>query len=376
MPTTPDQRLPPDPPVIRPEAGLIGRVWHWARYVFGLGLGGLAIWAVMGKSDELSGASHYLAHMRWGWVVIAAVAEATSYVSFASMQRRLLSAGGVGVPIAPMTGITMASNAIQNSLPAGLVLASAYNFRQYRRWKADDVLSAWVVIAMAALSMLTLSVLAAAGLGAAASTGSALDLVSAIVGTTVFALLVVVVWSKRAFLIVHAARLVRLSQRLFHRPAGDPHQVVDDILDRMAAVTPSRRQWAWAVMFAFGNWMGDMACLTLAFLAVGAGVPWDGLLLAYTAAQLATTLPITPGGLGVVEGSLTVALVAFGGPQASTVAAVLLYRVLSYWVMMPVGWSAWGALAWAGRRQKAASPEPLPATAGAPAMRSATRRKR
>ena len=40
--------------------------------------------------------------------------------------------------------------------------------------------------------------------------------------------------------------------------------------------------------------------------AVHAPVPWRGILLAYGAGQLAVNLPVTPGGLGVVEGSLTV----------------------------------------------------------------------
>ena len=62
-----------------------------------------------------------------------------------------------------------------------------------------------------------------------------------------------------------------------------------------------------------GSWTAR--CLALSFLALGAGMPWKGLLLAYGAAQLAANLPITPGGLGVVEGSLTIALVAFGGPS-------------------------------------------------------------
>jgi uncharacterized protein (TIRG00374 family) len=74
---------------------------------------------------------------------------------------------------------------------------------------------------------------------------------------------------------------------------------------------------------------------------------------------LATTLPITPGGLGAVEGSLTVALVTFGGAQASTVAAVLLYRLISFWLVVPVGWVAWSALAVAGRgRRKVLAPTP------------------
>jgi uncharacterized protein (TIRG00374 family) len=82
----------------------------------------------------------------------------------------------------------------------------------------------------------------------------------------------------------------------------------------------------------------------VAFAAVGAGVPWRGLLVAYGAAQVAANLPITPGGLGVVEGSLTVALVAFGGSTAQTVAAVLLYRILNFWVVLPLGWGAWVGL--------------------------------
>ncbi|MGH9054744.1 MAG: lysylphosphatidylglycerol synthase transmembrane domain-containing protein, partial [Acidimicrobiales bacterium] len=125
-------------------------------------------------------------------------------------------------------------------------------------------------------------------------------------------------------------------------------------LDRVAAIDPSRTDWARAVTMSVCNWLADCACLTLSFIAVGAGVPWHGLLLAYGAAQLAAVLPITPGGLGVVEGSLTVALVTFGGGKASTVAAVLLYRLISFWLVLPVGWGSWGMLALAGRRRRPA----------------------
>ncbi|MGH9208376.1 MAG: lysylphosphatidylglycerol synthase transmembrane domain-containing protein, partial [Acidimicrobiales bacterium] len=113
----------------------------------------------------------------------------------------------------------------------------------------------------------------------------------------------------------------------------------------ITAVTPSKVDMAKALGFALGNWIFDCACLALSFLAVGSTIPWQGLLLAYGAGQLAANLPITPGGLGVVEGSLTIALVAYGGSEASTVAAVLLYRVISFWGSLPVGWLAWAGLA-------------------------------
>jgi hypothetical protein len=101
--------------------------------------------------------------------------------------------------------------------------------------------------------------------------------------------------------------------------------------------------------WAVANWLLDCACLALSFVALGFGVPWKALLLAYGAGQLAVNLPITPGGLGVVEGSLTIALVIFGGAETQTVAAVLLYRIISFWGELPVGWAAWAGITWSNK---------------------------
>ncbi len=345
---------PPDPPIVPPSAGRWYRVWRIGRYVLGLAVAGVAIWAITGKSDELSGASTYLSNLRWGVVVLALGSEAVSYLAYASLQRRLLLAGKVRVAIAPMTGISLAGNAIQNSLPGGVVFYAAYVFRQYRRFGADEVLAGWTLVAVNALSFIALSVLAAVGLGLALGAGSALDLVETILGIVLVAALLVVAWVERARLLPHLARIVRLSQRVIRRPSPNvpASEVIDGWLNRVGAVSPSRTDWIWAAAMSMGNWATDCGCLILSFLAVGAGVPWRGLLLAYGAGQLASILPITPGGLGVVEGSLTVALVTFGGAQTSTVAAVLLYRLISFWLAVPVGWGCWGTLALLGRSRR------------------------
>jgi putative heme transporter len=332
--------------------------WRWARYLVGVLLAAIAIYAVTSRTDELSGASKFLENLSGWWVVPAVVVEILSYVSFAALQRRLLRAGEVNVPVPAITGITVAGNAIQNTLPAGVLLAAAYNFRQYRRFGADDVLSGWAVVATAAVSMITLSLMAAVGLTLAASTGSELDLVTAIVGVVGIGGLLVLAWANRLYLLSHMGGLVRLSQRLIRRPKGDARTVLDEVAVRLTRVAPSRADWSSAAAYAMGNWILDLGCLMFAFLAVGAGVPWVGILLAYAAAQLATNLPITPGGLGVVEGSLTVALVAFGGDAFKTVAAVLLYRLISFWFMLPVGWVSWAALAVNARRHPELHPGP------------------
>jgi uncharacterized protein (TIRG00374 family) len=191
-------------------------------------------------------------------------------------------------------------------------------------------------------------------LALALGAGSTLDLVETIVGIVLVAALLVLAWLERARILPRTARLVRLSQRWFRHPspAAPAEEVIDRWLARLGAVSPSPMDWGWATATSLGIWAGDCGCLALSFLAVGAGVPWRGLLLAYSAGQLAAILPITPGGLGVVEGSLTVALVAFGGAHYTTVAAVLLYRLMSFWLVVPVGWAAWGTLALVGRSRR------------------------
>jgi uncharacterized protein (TIRG00374 family) len=327
-----------------------------ARFVFGLAAAGAAAWLISGKTDELQGATSYLSHLAWGWLLLALVAEGVSYLCFASLQRRLLGAGHVRVPMTPLTGISLAGQAIQNSLPAGAVFYAAYLFRQYRRFGADDVLSAWTLIAVNVVSFICLSLLAAVGLALALGAGSSLDLVEVILGIVALAALLVMVWIERARLLPHMIRGVKLSQRVIHRPnpSRPADQIIADWLGRLGTVSPGRTDWAWASAMGLGNWVTDCGCLTLSFMAVGAPVPWRGLLLAYGAGQLAAILPITPGGLGVVEGSITVALVAFGGGGESTVAAVLLYRLISFWLLLPVGWGAWGTLALVGRHRQPA----------------------
>lgn len=73
---------------------------------------------------------------------------------------------------------------------------------------------------------------------------------------------------------------------------------------------------------------------------LGLAVPWHGVLAAYALTQFAGSLRLTPGGLGVVETSLTALLVLYGLRAEQAIAVTLLYRVLSYWVLQPVGWAS------------------------------------
>jgi uncharacterized membrane protein YbhN (UPF0104 family) len=98
-------------------------------------------------------------------------------------------------------------------------------------------------------------------------------------------------------------------------------------------------------------------------LAVGGHVPWQGVLAAYGLTQLAAALPIMPGGIGVVEGTLSVLLIAYHMPAPTAIAAVMLYRIISFWIPVTVGWGAVGVLTAMrrhGRAQQAWMPRVTP----------------
>jgi hypothetical protein len=341
----------PESPFAAPPARRRSRIWQVARFVIGLGAVAAAAWALSGKTDELQGITGYLDQLRWWWMAVAVGAEGASYLAFSTLQRQLLQAGDVRIAAVPMLGISLAGSAIQYSLPGGSVFYLAYSFRQYRRRGADDVLAGWTIVAFNAVTFVALAAIAAVGLALAVSAGSTYNLVGVILGIVFVAALVVGAWAERARLLPHLTTAVRLSQKLFHHPDHQvpAAEVVQRWMTEVGSISPSRRDWTRAGVMGMSNWLADMGCLALSFMAVGAPVPWRGLLLAYGAGQLAANLPVTPGGLGVVEGSLTVALVTFGGGQYSTVAAVLLYRLVSFWLVLPVGWLSWATLAMAGR---------------------------
>jgi uncharacterized protein (TIRG00374 family) len=81
----------------------------------------------------------------------------------------------------------------------------------------------------------------------------------------------------------------------------------------------------------------EAAVLWLVMQAFGIDVSVSEALAAYAASQLVGGLPGMPGGLGVTEGALALILAAYGYPASTTVAPILVYRVVSYW--LPAGLS-------------------------------------
>ncbi len=324
---------------------MLRTAWPATRIVIGFGLVGTALWVLSSKSSELDGFSTIFRNFDWWWVGPAVVAEIGSYLCFAAMQFELLKAGHLRAPWTPLVKLTFASQAITNSLPIGNAVASVYGFRWFRRFGADNTLAVWALAGTLVAAVVSLSLIAILGLGVATQEGASLDLVPVLIGTFVVTLGIgsLFVYERPLHAVVSWA--LKLSVAVTGRPRGDTVVLIDRITAWMTAVRLDWGQIGRIITWGVLNWLLDCACFAMMFLALDVPIPWKGLLLAYGAGQLAASLPITPGGLGVVEGSITVALVAFGGAEATTAYAVLLYRIISFWMILVIGWLFIGQLA-------------------------------
>jgi uncharacterized protein (TIRG00374 family) len=109
------------------------------------------------------------------------------------------------------------------------------------------------------------------------------------------------------------------------------------------AVAIMRSRDPLVIVGAVGYWAWDNAVLWATYHAVGATVPIGVVLMGYLIGQLGGLLPL-PGGVGGIDGGLIGTLIVYGAPPAATVAAVLAYRLILFWVPLLGGIVAFTAL--------------------------------
>ena len=97
------------------------------------------------------------------------------------------------------------------------------------------------------------------------------------------------------------------------------------------------RKWKAAMLLSSGRLAFDFGTLLATIRATGAKPNPSLVLLAYAVAGLLALVPITPGGLGIVEAGLSALLILAGVPGGDAVVATLGYRIISYWLPIAVG---------------------------------------
>jgi uncharacterized protein (TIRG00374 family) len=297
---------------------------------------------VLRKQTAITRSLGRIGHPQWSWIALGFALEASSMATFAMMQRRLLRVGGRRVGTRPMVATILAANALSVSVPvAGPELGAAFTFRRFKDQGADTSLAGWTLLAGGFAS--SFGAIVVIGTGGVLSGNVVVTGVT--IGSGLFALFVGhALWvgvgrARLRMVVAHsAAWVIQCLSRFLSRPVEEPAAVVNGWIEGLRSLRPSKAEWGKVGGLGLGNWLADIGVFAVSILALGGAVPWRSLLLIYGLATVVGSLGITPGGLGLVEGTLCLGLVSTGLPAALALAAVLLYRLVSFWLVMATGW--------------------------------------
>lgn len=331
-----------------------GRSRHPVWWVLSAVLVAAAVALAVDRRHDLVLALRQIAVVRPAPLGLAAFFEALSLACLAALQWWLLKLGGARLRLVLMGAMSLAANAVAGTLPGGAAFAAAWQYGQLRRRGVSLALAGAALAVAGLMSSTTLFLLLVTGVLASGTAGP-----SGLRTVVLWMAAVLVVLAVAAALLSRLAFVRRRAWRVWRRIGVRSRRLwnIEDGLYRLArevrAVRPGARPWLPPLALALGNWVLDAACLVACAWGLGVTLPWRGVLVAYAITQMSGALRLTPGGLGIVETSLAALLVFYGLHADQAIAVTLLYRILSYWALQPIGWASWLGLTVTSHRRAA-----------------------
>ncbi len=131
--------------------------------------------------------------------------------------------------------------------------------------------------------------------------------------------------------------LRRLAARVTFMDEDRTAAVVQRLALRLREIIASPQLVRRVVLWAVANWLLDAASLWVFLRAFGGSLRVDSLLVTFCLVNILAVIPLTPGGLGIVDGAYTPLLVGFGLSAATATLGVPSYRVAQFWLPIPIG---------------------------------------
>jgi uncharacterized protein (TIRG00374 family) len=273
--------------------------------------------------------------LSWPWAFVLAAATILNLITFAPPWQVVLP----GLPFRRAFVLTQVATALAMVVPAGAAVGIAGAYGILRRWgypgreigRGVTLVSLWNQFANLSYPAIALVLLAAFGadspvLATAAFVGAAVLIVAV-------AALVAMLSSGRTATWI-GDRTAAAVDWLRARVGREPVLWGGVSFERFRGDTVYLLRRRWHVL-TFATYAGTLTVFLVLLLALraldvpGSEVTAAEAFAAWSLARLLGTVPITPGGVGVVELGMTGALLAFGGNNAGVVAAVLVYRFLT-----------------------------------------------
>jgi uncharacterized protein (TIRG00374 family) len=303
-----------------------------------------------------------------GFVLVMA-----SIACYSGLTRTAMGDPARQIPHLLMYRIQLSTRALANVVPGGNATASAFGFRLLTQTGASN--------ARAGVALATAGLCSAAVLNALFWVALAISLPtrgsdSAFILAAVFGLVLLAIIATVGYMVVRGSdRLLRLTRRVAQRLSIDPNRYTAALKETRQRVTDLRndrplllRLIAWST----AQWTLDMAALWVFLSAFEIRLDPLTLILVFGAANIAAAVPITPGGLGIVEGVYITSLVRIGYTFQAATLGIATYRVAHYVFPIIVGGGSYLTLRtgpWrltTDQQQQAAEPRSLVDQRGGP----------
>ncbi len=330
-----------------------GRRRSWTRYVLAalaVAIVALTFFYLLPRIADYRDVWDVVKTLSWPWIVALAAAVVLNVATFPPPWMVALP----GLSFRHGLVLTQASTALSMVTPAGAAVGVAGSYGMLRSWdfpgtvvaRAVTLTGVWnqfanLAFPVCALFFLTLDGQTNPGLTTAAFVGVA------VLGAAVGGLVLVLYSTDLARDVGNAfANAVNWCLRKVRRgPVGWSGEAFARFRDEAVALL--RRRWPWLTLTTLIGHLTVFLVLLVSLRALevpASEVSVAEAFAAWALARILGAIPITPGGLGVVELSLTASLIAFGGSNAGVVAAVLVYRFLTMVPTLILGGLA--ALTW------------------------------
>jgi uncharacterized protein (TIRG00374 family) len=242
---------------------------------------------------------------------------------------------------------TETTTAVSNTLPGGGAVGVALTYSMFGAWGFSRsrtsvslvVAGIWNNFAKLGMPIFALSLLALQGKPSGGRVVAAVVGVVALVCAVVALTMLLRSEASARRIGLFAASVANRVLRLLGRPPVDGWDRATVKFRGRTQLLVSARWW-WVSITTMVSHLSLFLVLLLALRHIGVSnsdVTWVEALAVFSFARLLTAIPITPGGLGVVEVALITGLAAAGGDRAEVAAAVLLFRGLTYVVPIPLG---------------------------------------
>ncbi|HLI55646.1 MAG TPA: lysylphosphatidylglycerol synthase transmembrane domain-containing protein, partial [Actinomycetota bacterium] len=351
------------------------RISRGVRRVVGVLIAVVLIYFVLAKLSTQKGHISLLAHLNLGFVIAGLGLEAGSLVAYAALTRAILSQFGKPPRLGRLVQIDMSTLALTRVLPGGSAAGTGLGFRLLTAAGVDKADAGLTLAVQSVGSAVILNSLLWVGLvmsipfRALVHTPGSENAVPKIfyVGA---ALIGVILVGFFGFVVLSLTRGEERSLRLVRKVSSRVrflHEetivgTVERIADQLRLMKTNRSLLAQAIAWGSANWLLDAGALWVSLAAFHYYLAPDALLISYSLANIVAVIPLTPGGVGLVEVVLTTVLVAFGASHQVAGLGVIAYRLMSFWLPIPLGGLAYLTIKFSHRSGTPQPAETRPAT--------------